>query len=659
MTDDRQKKPEEGWSDGTACANAAAEEPAGSAVGAGDGETAGLRTGAAVIAEFVKTLPRRPGVYRMYDAKGDLLYVGKARDLKARVSSYARGTGHSNRITMMIAQVARLEFTTTRTEAEALLLEANLIKRLKPRYNILLRDDKSFPYILIEKTGEAPRLTKHRGSRRVPGSYYGPFASAGAVNRAISALEKAFLLRTCPDSVYAHRTRPCLKFQIRRCAGPCTGEVSPADYAALVRQAEDFLSGRSQKVKADLTRQMEEAAKRLDYERAAVLRDRLAAMAHVTAGQGVNPRTFETADVFALVREGGLTCVQVFFFRNWQNWGNRAYFPRAEAERPEAEVLAAFIAQFYDSRPAPPLILLSHAVEEAALIEEALSERAGTRVRLHVPKRGEKRQFVEMALENAKAALAQRLAGGRAQRALLERVAEVFSLPRVPRRIDVFDNSHIQGAHAVGAMIVAGPEGFMKAHYRRFNMRQAATDDDFAMMREVLARRLARLVRECPGGPLAEEVPAGGFPQWPDLVLIDGGRGQLNAALDVARELGVEGVTFVGVAKGPDRNAGRETFHLPDGGVLRLASDDPVLYYLQQLRDEAHRFAIGSHRLKRRKAARGSLLDGIPGVGPARRKALLAAFGSARAVARADVSELAAVEGISERLAQVIYDHFH
>lgn len=618
-----------------------------------------LRAGTAVIAEFVRTLPRRPGVYRMYDARGDLLYVGKARDLKARVSSYARGTGHSNRITMMISQVARLEFTTTRTEAEALLLEANLIKRLKPRYNILLRDDKSFPYILIEKTGEAPRLTKHRGARRAPGSYYGPFASAGAVNRAISALEKAFLLRTCTDSVYANRTRPCLKFQIRRCAGPCTGEVSPQEYASLVRQAEDFLSGRSQRVKADLTREMEEAAERLDYERAAVLRDRLAAMAHVTAGQGVNPRGFETADVFALVREGGQVCVQVFFFRNWQNWGNRAYFPRAEAERPEAEILSAFIAQFYDSRPAPPLILLSHEVEEKTLLEEALAERAGGRVRIHVPRRGEKRQFVEMALENARAALAQRLAGGRAQQSLLKRLAEVFSLPRPPRRIDVFDNSHIQGAHAVGAMIVAGPEGFMKAHYRRFNMRKAATDDDFAMMREVISRRFARLLRECPGGPLREEVPEGGFPQWPDLVLIDGGRGQLRAALQEAQELGVEDVAFIGMAKGPDRNAGRETFYLADGGVLRLAPDDPVLYYLQRLRDEAHRFAIGSHRRKRTRAARSSLLDDIPGVGPARRRALLAAFGSARAVARAEVSELAAVEGISERLAQIIYDHFH
>ena len=636
---------------------------------AGAGERAGVppsvRTGAAVIAEFVKTLPRRPGVYRMYDARGDVLYVGKARDLKARVSSYARGKGHSNRITMMIAQVARLEVTTTRTEAEALLLEANLIKRLKPRYNILLRDDKSFPYILIDKSGPVARLTKHRGARRLPGSYWGPFASAGAVNRAISALEKAFLLRTCTDAVYANRTRPCLKFQIRRCAGPCTGEVSEEDYAALVRQAEAFLSGRSQKVKADLTREMEEAAERLDFERAAVLRDRLAAMAHVSAGQGVNPRTFETADLFALVQEGGQTCVQVFFFRAWQNWGNRAYFPRVDGERSAAEILAAFIAQFYDSRPIPPLILLSHALGDAdqALLEEALSERAGQKVRLHVPKRGEKRDFVALALDNAREALARRLSEGRSQRLLLEGVARTFGLKRAPRRIDVFDNSHLQGTHAVGAMIVAGPEGFMKQHYRKFNMRQAPGDDDYAMMREVMRRRFARLVREAPGGPLAEEVPDGGFPQWPDLVLIDGGRGQLNAAIEVVQELGVpvgeEGVTFVGVAKGPERNAGRETFHLADGRILRLPERDAVLYYLQRLRDEAHRFAIGSHRLRRKGAARKSLLDGIPGIGPARKKALLAAFGSARGVARAEVSELAAVEGISENLARTIYDYLH
>ncbi len=620
----------------------------------------GLKTGVEVIAEFVKTLPNRPGVYRMYDAAGDLLYVGKARDLKKRVSTYARGQGHSNRITMMLTRVARMEFATTATEAEALLLEANLIKRLKPRYNVLLRDDKSFPYILIDKEHPAPRLTKHRGARRKKGSYYGPFASAGAVNRALNAMEKAFLIRTCSDSVYANRTRPCLKHQIRRCSAPCTGEVSLEEHARLVRQAEDFLSGRSHRVQAELTRQMEEAAERLDFETAAVLRDRLSAMAHIAAGQGVNPRTFENADVFALAQEGGQTCIQAFFFRAWQNWGNRAYFPRAAEDRDEAEILSAFLAQFYDARPAPPLILLSHDIEDRELLEEALSERAGCRVRIHVPKRGEKRQFVETALDNAREALGQRLASSKAQKALLEVVAKTFGLPRAPRRIEVYDNSHIQGTNAVGAMIVAGPEGFMKAHYRKFNIRDAelVPGDDFGMMREVMRRRFSRLVKECPGGPEAEEVPDEGFPSWPDLVLVDGGRGQLNAVLETVRELGVRDVAFVGVSKGPERNAGNEVFHLADGRTLHLDRRSPVLYYLQRLRDEAHRFAIGSHRARRSREARGNPLDAIPGIGAARKRALLAAFGSARAVARAEVSELAAVEGISLKLAQLIHDHF-
>ena len=612
-------------------------------------------TGAALIAETVKHLPERPGVYRYYDARGDLLYVGKARNLKARVSSYARGHGHSTRIALMIRQVARIEFTTTATEAEALLLEANLIKKLKPRFNILLRDDKSFPYILIARDHAAPRLMKHRGARRIPGSYYGPFASAGAVNRAIAAMQKAFLLRTCSDSVYANRSRPCLLYQIRRCAAPCTGEVTLEEYAALVRQAEEFLSGRTKKVQAELTRQMQEAAARLDYETAAILRDRIAALTHITQGQGVNPRGFESADVFAIAQDGGLSCIQAFFFRNWQNWGNRAYFPRAEISREPADVLAAFLAQFYDSHPIPPLILLSHAITEHALMEEALSSRAGHKVRIHVPQRGEKRQFVQLALDNAQETLAQRLATTRAQKKLLKQLAEVFGLPHPPRRIEVYDNSHLHGSNPVSAMVVAGPEGFMKAHYRTFNIRDAAgaKGDDYAMMREVMQRRFARLVRA------EEECDDASFPRKPDLVLIDGGAGQLGAALEVAQELGLDDIAFVGIAKGPERNAGNETFHFPDGRTLRLSPRDPVLYYLQRLRDEAHRFAIGAQRKRRGKAARASSLDDIPGIGPARKRALLAAFGSVRGIAKAEVVELAAVEGISERLAQAIYDHFH
>ncbi len=611
-------------------------------------------TGTALIAETVKRLPERPGVYRYYDARGELLYVGKARNLKKRVASYARGQGHSTRIAMMIRQVSRIEFTTTATEAEALLLEANLIKKLKPRFNILLRDDKSFPYILIARDHAAPRLMKHRGARRIPGNYYGPFASAGAVNRAIAAMQKAFLLRTCSDSVYANRSRPCLLHQIRRCAAPCTGEVSMQEYAELVKQAEAFLSGGSKRVQAELTRQMQQAAERLDFETAAILRDRIAALTHITQGQGVNPRGFESADVFAIARDGGQSCIQAFFFRNWQNWGNRAYFPRSEMAREESDILAAFLAQFYDAHPIPPLILLSHDIAERALLEEALSSRAGHKVRVHVPQRGEKRQFVQLALDNAQETLAQRLATTRAQQQLLKRLAETLNLPHPPERIEIYDNSHLHGDNPVSAMVVAGPEGFMKAHYRTFNIRDAAgaKGDDYAMMREVMRRRFARLVRD-------EDAADDSFPRRPDLVLIDGGAGQLRAATEVATELELEDIAFMGIAKGPERNAGNETLYFPDGRTLRLSPRDPVLYYLQRLRDEAHRFAIGAQRKRRAKATRASSLDDVPGIGPARKRALLAAFGSVRGIARAEVVELAAVEGISERLAQAIYDHFH
>ncbi len=632
--------------------------------GSGD-DAPSLQTGLEVIRRFVGNLPRRPGVYRMYDAGGNLLYVGKARDLKARVGTYARGQAHSARLTMMLSHVARMEYTTTASESEALLLEANLIRKLKPRYNILLRDDKSFPYILIDKSHAAARLTKHRGARRARGSYYGPFANAGAVNRALDALQKAFLVRTCTDSVYANRSRPCLLHQIRRCAAPCTGEVSIGEYEALVRQAEDFLSGRSRKVQAQLTRAMEEAAERLDYESAAVLRDRLAAMAHIAAGQGIEPRTFEAADLFAISQQGGHACIQVFFFRNYQNWGNRAYFPRTGGKRPPPEVLSAFIAQFYTTRPAPPLILLSHPLPDAGLLSEALGDDNGHKVTIHAPQRGEKRALVEMALDNAREALGQKLASRMAQEKLLEQVGELFSMPRPPRRVEVYDNSHIQGANAIGARIVAGPEGFMKAHYRKFNIRggDIAPGDDFAMMREVMRRRFRQLSRKPPGeagngGDGGEDIGDGDFPRWPDLVLIDGGRGQLNAALEALRDVDIKGITFVGVAKGPRRDAGEETFHMADGGILRLRHDDPVLYYLQRLRDEAHRFAIGTHRARRAGEARRNPLDAIPGVGPARKKALLAAFGSARAVAKASPRELAAVEGISLKLAHAIHDYF-
>ena len=611
-------------------------------------------TGTALIAETVKRLPERPGVYRYYDARGELLYVGKARNLKKRVASYARGQGHSTRIAMMIRQVSRIEFTTTATEAEALLLEANLIKKLKPRFNILLRDDKSFPYILIARDHAAPRLMKHRGARRIPGNYYGPFASAGAVNRAIAAMQKAFLLRTCSDSVYANRSRPCLLHQIRRCAAPCTGEVSMQEYAELVKQAEAFLSGGSKHVQAELTRQMQQAAERLDFETAAILRDRVAALTHITQGQGVNPRGFESADVFAIARDGGQSCIQAFFFRNWQNWGNRAYFPRSEMAREESDILAAFLAQFYDAHPIPPLILLSHDIAERALLEEALATRAGHKVRVHVPQRGEKRQFVQLALDNAQETLAQRLATTRAQQQLLKRLAETLNLSHPPERIEIYDNSHLHGDNPVSAMVVAGPEGFMKAHYRTFNIRDAAgaKGDDYAMMREVMRRRFARLVRD-------EDAADDSFPRRPDLVLIDGGAGQLRAATEVATELELEDIAFIGIAKGPQRNAGNETLYFPDGRTLRLSPRDPVLYYLQRLRDEAHRFAIGAQRKRRAKATRASSLDDVPGIGPARKRALLAAFGSVRGIARAEVVELAAVEGISERLAQAIYDHFH
>ncbi|MBI2718835.1 MAG: excinuclease ABC subunit UvrC [Rhizobiales bacterium] len=613
--------------------------------------------GPEVIRDFVSRLPGKPGVYRMYDAKGEVLYVGKARNLRNRVSNYTRALGHTNRIAAMIALTVTMEFVTTTTEAEALLLEANLIKKLKPRYNVILRDDKSFPYILIAKDHAVAQLAKHRGARNRKGSYYGPFASAGAVNRAINTLQKAFLLRSCNNSVYENRTRPCLLYQIKRCSAPCVNYIEASAYDGLVREAEAFLSGKSQAVKAELAKAMEEASGKLDFEQAARIRDRIQAMSFVTQQQGINPQTVDEADVFGLAQEGGQICIQVFFFRSGQNWGNRAYFPRADKSLEPSEILASFLAQFYDDKPVPGLVLLSHDVEECQLLEEALSTRAGKKIEVAVPQRGEKRLMVEHAVTNAREAMGRKLAESSSQAKLLEGVARVFGLVEAPARIEVFDNSHIQGTNPVGAMIVAGPEGLMKSQYRKFNIRaEEIKADDFGMMQEVLSRRFSRLIRE--EGPRAEGGEAESA-AWPDLVLIDGGQGQLSAARAALDELGLSDLAVAGIAKGPDRDAGREHFYMTGRPSFMLEARDPVLYYIQRLRDEAHRFAIGSHRARRGRAIGANPLDDIAGIGPTRKKALLGAFGSAKAVSRASVTDLAAVEGVSHALAKAIYDHFH
>ncbi len=610
--------------------------------------------GAALIAEKVKLLPDSPGVYRMYDAKGELLYVGKARSLKKRVSSYAKIGGHSNRIARMIATTAQMEFISTATETDALLLEANLIKRLKPRYNVLMRDDKSFPYILLTGDHAFPQVVKHRGSRSRQGDYFGPFASAGAVTATLNALQKAFLLRSCSDSVFESRTRPCLLFQIKRCSAPCTGEISGEGYAELVDEARAFLKGRSRKTQQQLVGLMDRAAADLDFERAAIYRDRIRALTQIQSHQGINPQTVTEADVFAAWIEGGQTCVQVFFFRAGQNWGNRAYFPRHDKELALDEVLDAFLAQFYEDRPPPRMVLLSHDVPGRGLLAEALSIRAGRKVAVGVPRRGEKRELVDHALTNAREALGRRLAESSTQRKLLEGVAEVFGLEQPPRRIEVYDNSHISGTKPVGGMIVAGPEGFMKNQYRKFNIKGEDIEpgDDYAMMREVLTRRFTRLLKESENAPQSEGL-------WPDLILIDGGAGQLKVALDVLNELGIDNVIAVGVAKGPERDAGRERFFMQGKADFMMEPRNPVLYYLQRLRDEAHRYAIGSHRARRSKAIGVNPLDEVPGIGPGRKRALLQHFGSARAVARAGLSDLESVTGISAKVARAVYDHFH
>ncbi|NWG47022.1 MAG: excinuclease ABC subunit UvrC [Alphaproteobacteria bacterium] len=610
--------------------------------------------GADVIAGVVRTLPSAPGVYRMLDGNGDVLYVGKARDLKKRVLAYTKLGGHTNRIAAMIAQTASMEIVRTHTEMEALLLEANLIKRLKPRYNIILRDDKSFPYILL--TGDHPfaQVVKHRGARSRPGRYFGPFASANAVNRTLNTLQRVFLLRSCSDAVFESRTRPCLLYQIRRCSAPCTGEIDAEGYGRLLAEAESFLAGENKSLQDRLSAEMEAAAEALDFETAASLRDRIRALTAVQAHQGINPSTVTEADVIAAHAEAGQVCVQVFFFRAGQNWGNRAFFPRHEKEAGEAEVLEAFIAQFYDDKPVPRLILLSHALPEQALVGGALGLKAGGKVELQTPARGEKRALVEHALANAREALGRRLSETASQTRLLEGLAEAFGLPAPPRRIEVYDNSHIQGTNALGAMIVAGPEGFEKASYRTFNIRtpDLAPGDDYGMMREVLTRRLRRLAAQSGDDPQAED------PARPDLLLIDGGQGQLNAARAVLDELGLD-IPLVAIAKGPDRNAGRETFFQPGRASFLLPPGSPVLYYLQRLRDEAHRFAIGSHRARRSKAIAASPLDEIAGIGARRKRALLNHFGSARAVQRAGLADLEAVDGISRAIARKVYEHFH
>ena len=608
-------------------------------------------TGHACIQGYLKTLPTSPGVYRMLDAQARVLYVGKARNLKARVSNYARPTGHSPRIARMIRETASMMFLTTRTETEALLLEQNLIKQLKPRYNVLLRDDKSFPNILLTKDHAYPMIRKHRGAKTQKGAYFGPFASAGAVNRTLNQLQKVFQLRNCSDSMFESRTRPCLLYQIKRCSGPCVGLISEEDYAASVRDAERFLSGKSTKIQEDLAAQMAEAAEAMEFERAAALRDRIRALTQVQGAQGINPQGVAEADVIALHMEGGQACVQVFFIRANQNWGNRDFYPRTGADVSEAEVLEAFLGQFYDTKEPPRLILLSHPIENTDLMQDALTDKLGRKVEIAVPKRGEKAELVEGAARNARESLGRKMAETATQAKLLKGLAEALELERPPRRIEVYDNSHIMGTNAVGAMIVAGPEGFEKNHYRKFNIRgeDLTPGDDFGMMKEVLTRRFKRLLKEDPD----RESEA-----WPDLLLIDGGAGQVSAVYGILGDLGVDDIAVIGVAKGIDRDAGKEEFHRPGRRPFALPHNDPVLYFIQRLRDEAHRFAIGSHRARRAKSVSENPLDEIPGVGAARKRALLAHFGSAKGVSRANLSDLKAVDGISDALAEKIYDHF-
>lgn len=673
----------------------------------GEAAPGALKAGIEVIQQFAKHLPNKPGVYRMFDRAGEVLYVGKAKSLKNRVTAYARGMAHTNAVARMIAETANMEFVTTGTETEALLLESNLIKQLRPRYNVLLRDDKSFPYILLTGDHDAPAILKHRGSRHRKGDYFGPFASVWAVKRTIDALQKAFLIRTCSDSFYENRTRPCLLFQIKRCAGPCTGEISIPDYQALAGQARDFLSGRSSAVKQLLSARMQAAAEELEFEKAARYRDRLAALSAVQAGQDINTQGVEEADVFAIDEQAGQFCVEIFFFRNHQNWGNRALFPRADRSLTPAEVLASVVAQFYDDKPPPRLVLLSHPVEEIELIGQALSARAGRKVEVAHPKRGERADLMAHAVKNAREALSRKLADNAGQSALLAALGAAFGMETAPRRVEVYDNSHIMGTNAVGGMIVAGPDGFVKNQYRTFNIStDTIAGDDFGMMREVLTRRFARLAKEsgialgshpeeAADAAVSKDAPESdgastiilqgapdgvpqdegaqkkprkapkprrdedGFPSRPDLVIVDGGKGQFTAALKIMKELGAADIPLVAIAKGEDRNAMRETFHMAGREPFKLQPRDPALYFIQRLRDEAHRFAIGTHRAKRKRETMKNPLDEIPGIGPSRKRALLLHFGTVKAIQRAKLDDLMRTPGVNAATAKAVHDFFH
>ena len=631
-------------------------------LGAEEASPASIQKGAEVIKAHLMHAPKGPGVYRMVGEGGEVLYVGKAKSIRKRIASYARGIGHSNRIARMIALTTSMVFVSTETETEALLLEANYIKQMKPRFNVLLRDDKSFPYILLTGDHVSPQLTKHRGARNRKGDYFGPFASVWAVNRTLNALQRAFLLRSCTDSYYENRTRPCLLWQIKRCAGPCTGEVSHEAYGELVNEARDFLSGKSRAVRDRLAQEMNEAAEALDFERAARLRDRIAAFSAIQGQQGINPKNTEEADVFAVVEEAGQFAIEVFFFRTFQNWGNRTYYPRADRSLSLNEVLDAFVAQFYADKPAARLILLSHEIESAEMLGQALSARSGHKIEVLVPQRGEKRELVDHAALNGREALSRKLADAASQEKLMTALAQALGVETKLRRIEVYDNSHIMGTNAVGGMIVAGVNGFMKSHYRSFNIKseELTPGDDYGMMREVLHRRFSRLVkeesaREAEG--VREDLDA--FPTKPDLVVIDGGKGQYDAARQIFDELGIKDIALISIAKGVDRDAGRETFFVEGREPFRLPPRDPALYFIQRLRDEAHRFAIGTHRARRKKDFTKSPLDEIAGIGPARKRALLHAFGTAKAISRAALGDLEKVPGINAATAKLVYDHFH
>jgi len=614
---------------------------------------ADLKTGIAAIKQAAKSLSRGPGVYRMIDSAGDVIYVGKARNLKNRVTSYTQPNRLTARLMRMVAETRSMTIVTTHTEAEALLLEANLIKKFRTRYNVLLRDDKSFPYILLRQDTEWPQIMKHRGAQRREGHYYGPFASAGAVDRTLNTLQRVFLLRSCRDSVFKNRTRPCLLYQIKRCSAPCVDRIDSKGYAALVEDARNFLDGKSSDIQKRLSEEMQAASDALDFERAAGLRDRLRALAHVQSHQSIHADGVDDADVIALARKGGVTCIQVFFYRNGQNWGNRAFFPRHEKDDSDGHVLSAFIAQFYENKSAPPQVFVSLGLEDKPLLEEALTARADRKVTLLHPQRGAKKSLLETVERNAKDTLDQRLAETGTQARLLRSLADLFEMDEPPQRIEIYDNSHIMGTNAVGAMVVAGPEGFMKNAYRKFNIRseELVPGDDFGMMREVMQRRFARLIKEDPDKKNGT---------WPDLLLIDGGKGQLSSVMEILEDLAIaDEITVVAISKGPDRNAGREQFHQPGRPTMQLEPGSGALYFLQRLRDEAHRFAIGSHRAKRAKTMRTSSLDEVPGIGPSRKRALLSHFGTAKSVSKAGLKDLEAVEGISKKVAQTIYDHYH